>query len=410
MVAFCGFGSEAWGETWGREAEGSFSMLIVGRAAAAPEKTRAVTNWRRSKGMGVPRETVRRGLWHLRSVKVASQQTADQTFYYLIGRIKIVYLIEIGKIQTCSRFRTVVVADTIFLYFREFGVGCCGDRFRFDRNRKWWLGQEFRFSGGSVPQDKQQVRFTTILTSLQQTGRVSVDALSAQLDVSVVTIRRDLDALEQKGLLRRTHGGAVSTDPLFYEPFRHDRSFLAQVQRAADEKRRIGRAAAALITAGETIALTPGTTTTEVIRRLPINYNITVVTNTVNVAMELSKRKDVYVFVTGGHLHGEWFSLVGSAALRSLDNMLINTMFIGADGLDAGWGASCFNADEAELNSTMMKLARRRVAVVDSGKLGRVANWRICKPEELHFLVTDTAATDEMVAPFQKLGVKVMRV
>jgi DeoR/GlpR family transcriptional regulator of sugar metabolism len=268
-------------------------------------------------------------------------------------------------------------------------------------------GQE---SGGSVTQDKQQVRFTAILTGLQQTGRVSVETLSEQLDVSVVTIRRDLDALEQQGLLQRTHGGAVSIEPLFYEPFRRDRSFLAQVERAADEKRRIGRAAAALITVGETIALTPGTTTTEVIRGLPINYNITVVTNTVNVPMELSKRKDVYVFVTGGHLHGEWFSLVGSAALRSLDNMLINTMFIGADGMDASWGASCFNADEAELNSKMMKLARRRVAVVDSGKLGVVANWRICKADELNILVTDTAATDDMVSPFLKLGIEVMRV
>jgi DeoR family transcriptional regulator of aga operon len=248
------------------------------------------------------------------------------------------------------------------------------------------------------------------LTSLQQTGRVAVETLSEQLAVSVVTVRRDLDALEEKGLLRRTHGGAVSIEPLFYEPFRRDQSFLAQVERAADEKRRIGRAAAALITSGETIALTPGTTTTEVIRGLPINYNITVVTNTVNVAMELSKRKDVYVFVTGGHLHGEWFSLVGSAALRSLDNMLINTMFIGADGMDANWGASCFNADEAELNSTMMRLSRRRVAVVDSGKLGVVANWRICKSADLNVLVTDTTATDEMIAPFQKLGIEVMRV
>lgn len=261
-----------------------------------------------------------------------------------------------------------------------------------------------------VSQDKQQVRFTAILTELQQTGRVAVETLSEQLDVSVVTIRRDLDALEQKGLLRRTHGGAVSMEPLFYEPFRRDQSFMAQVERAADEKRRIGRAAAALITPGETIALTPGTTTTEVIRGLPMNYNITVVTNTVNVAMELSKRKDVYVFVTGGHLHGEWFSLVGSAAIKSLENMLINTMFIGADGMDAKWGASCFNADEAELNGTMMKLARRRVAVVDSGKLGVVANWRICHAPELNVLITDTNATDEAIAPFEKLGIEVIRV
>lgn len=262
----------------------------------------------------------------------------------------------------------------------------------------------------TAPQDKQQVRFTTILTALQQTGRVAVEDLSEQLEVSLVTVRRDLDELEQKGLLRRVHGGAVSIEPLFYEPFRRDRSFIAQVERAADEKRRIGRAAAALINPGETIALTPGTTTTEVIRGLPMNYNITVVTNTVNVAMELSKRKDVYVFVTGGHLHGEWFSLVGSAAIKSLENMLINTMFIGADGMDANWGASCFNADEAELNSTMMRLARRRVAVVDSGKLGVVANWRICQTSELNVLITDTNATDEQIAPFQKLGIEVMRV
>ncbi|MBZ5653858.1 MAG: DeoR/GlpR family DNA-binding transcription regulator [Acidobacteriia bacterium] len=261
-----------------------------------------------------------------------------------------------------------------------------------------------------VSQGKQQVRFTSILTALQQTGRVVVEELSEQLGVSLVTVRRDLDVLEQKGLLRRTHGGAVSMEPLFYEPFRKDRSFVAQVERAAEEKRRIGRVAAGLIRPGETIALTPGTTTTEVIRGLPLNYNITVVTNTVNVAMELSKRRDVYVFVTGGHLHGEWFSLVGTTALRALENMLINTMFIGADGIDATWGASCFNADEAELNSTMLRLARRRVAVVDSGKFGVVANWRICHASELNVLITDTGATDEMIVPFQKAGIEVMRV
>ena len=96
-------------------------------------------------------------------------------------------------------------------------------------------------SNSPVSQDKQQIRFTTILTALQQSGRVAVDSLSEQLGVSVVTIRRDLDALEQKGLLQRTHGGAASIEPLFYEPFRRDQSFMAQVERAAEEKRRIAR-------------------------------------------------------------------------------------------------------------------------------------------------------------------------
>jgi DeoR family transcriptional regulator, aga operon transcriptional repressor len=258
--------------------------------------------------------------------------------------------------------------------------------------------------------ETQQQRTQLILTSLQETGSVVVEDLAEQLKVSVVTIRRDLDQLEQQGLLRRTHGGAVSIEPLFYEPFKKDRSFLEQVERQANEKRRIGRAAAAMITPGETIAITPGTTTAEIIRGLPLDCRITVVTNTANIAMELSKRKDVNVFVTGGHLHGEWFSLVGPTAIRSLENMLINTMFVGADGIDPNWGVSCFSSDEAELNATMVKHSRRHIAVVDHTKLNVVANYRICEIGKLTTLITDTGATDEMIAPYQKLGVKVLRV
>jgi DeoR family transcriptional regulator, aga operon transcriptional repressor len=258
--------------------------------------------------------------------------------------------------------------------------------------------------------EKQQQRTNFILSALQDTGSVAVDALADQLRVSVVTIRRDLDLLEQQGLLRRNHGGAVSIEPLFYEPFKKDRSFVAQVERQANEKRRIGRAAATLINPGETIAITPGTTTAEIIRGLPLNSKITVVTNTANIAMELSKRKDVSVFVTGGHLHGEWFSLVGPTAIRSLENMLIHTMFVGADGIDPEWGVSCFNADEAELNATMVRHARRHIAVVDHTKLNVVANWRICEMGTIKTLITDTGASDEMVVPYQKLGIEVLRV
>lgn len=258
--------------------------------------------------------------------------------------------------------------------------------------------------------DKQQVRLTAILTALQQSGSVSVEGLSKELDVSLVTIRRDLDALENKGLLRRTHGGAISIEPFFYEPFRNDRSFQAQVERFAEDKRRIGRAAAALIKEGEIIALTPGTTTTEVIRGIPLNHRVTVVTSTVNVAMELSKRKDLEVFVTGGHLRGEWFSLVGPTAAQSLSHLSIHTLFIGADGVDSKQGVTCFSPDESQLNSTMVRHAQRKIAVVDHSKFGVVAGWRICPTSELDLLITDSGATDEMIEPFEKARVQVMRV
>jgi len=264
-------------------------------------------------------------------------------------------------------------------------------------------------SSTSVP-GKQQLRLTAILEKLRQSGTVTVETLSTELGASVVTIRRDLDQLEQDGLLQRTHGGAISIEPLFYEPFKNDRSFQAHLEKFADEKRRIGRAAAALVERGKSIALTPGTTTLEIIRGLPLNHNISVITNTVNIAMELSKRKDIDVFVTGGHLRGDWFSLVGFSAIESLQHLLIHTLFIGADGIDASWGASCFSPDEAALNAAMVKLSRRRIAVVDHSKITVVAGWRICQTEELHMLITDTGATDEMVAPFEHAGITVVRV
>lgn len=258
--------------------------------------------------------------------------------------------------------------------------------------------------------NKQQSRLTTILTTLQQRGAVTVDALSEELTVSPVTIRRDLDQLAADGLLQRTHGGAVSIEPLFYEPFKNDRSFQAQLERFADEKRRIGRAAAGLIQPGETIALSPGTTTMEVIRGLPLNQNITVITNTVNIAMELSKRRDVNVFVTGGHLHGDWFSLIGPTATQSLEQILVHTMFVGVDGIDMEMGMSSLSAEEANVIAAMMKIARRRIAVADHSKIGVMAGWRIGPIKDLHMLITDTGATEEMVEPFRRVGVEVMQV
>lgn len=262
----------------------------------------------------------------------------------------------------------------------------------------------------NAPASKQQSRLTAILEKLQQAGEVSVDSLSAEFAVSVVTIRRDLDQLAREGLLHRTHGGAVSIEPLFYEPFKNHSSFQTQFEKMADEKRRIGRAAAALVGRGETIALTPGTTTVEVIRGLPLNQKLTIVTNTVNIAMELSRRRDLDVFVTGGHLRGDWFSLVGPTAIQSMQQILIHTLFIGSDGMDSECGITCFNPEEAELNSAMVKLSRRRIAVLDHTKFGVVAGWRICQTSDLHALITDTGATDEMVEPFLNAGIQVLRV
>ena len=258
--------------------------------------------------------------------------------------------------------------------------------------------------------DKQSNRAAVILRELRQLGSVSVEALRDRLEVSLATVRRDLQELEERGLLRRTHGGAVPIEPLFYEACRHDRSFQDQVGSFAEEKRRIAQAASELVSPGDTIALTAGTTTTEVIRCLHELSGITVITNTANVAMELSNRKDINVFVTGGHLRGDWFSLVGPAAVATMKGLFVDIVFIGVNGIDAERGLTCFNADEAEINLAMVRQAKRKIVVADHSKLSVVGNWLICPTDAVDMLITDTSAADGTIAPFLERGIEVRRV
>lgn len=253
-------------------------------------------------------------------------------------------------------------------------------------------------------------RAERILRELRQAGSISVEHLCELLDVSVATVRRDLQELEDKGLLRRTHGGAVSIEPLFYEPFRHDSSFQEQIERHAEEKRRIALAAADMVQDGETIALTAGTTTTEVVRSIRNRRGVTVVTSTINVAMELTKRTDLEVFVTGGFLRGDWFSLVGPAAGHAMSQINVAKVFLGVNGIDARKGLTSANSGEAAINRIMVDQAKQRIVVADHSKLGAVATYRFCGAHEAQVLITDSGASDEMIRPFEDLGMAVSRV
>ena len=252
-------------------------------------------------------------------------------------------------------------------------------------------------------------RATAIVEEVLREGEVSVDGLAAHLGVSLATVRRDLAALEGQGLVRRTHGGATAVSPVAYEAFRHDSSFQEQEGRHAEEKRRIGLAAAELVKDGETIGLTPGTTATQVARSLRHRKGITVVTNTVNVAMELCHREDLTVFVTGGYLRGGWFSLVGAPAASGVREVFLDKVFLGVNAFHAERGLTCLHPEEAAINRALVGQARERVVVADRSKLGRVARCLICPTSEVHVLVTDRDASDEEVRPFLEKGIEVRR-
>jgi DeoR family transcriptional regulator of aga operon len=249
-----------------------------------------------------------------------------------------------------------------------------------------------------------------ILEQLLRTGALTIEELCERFGISVATARRDLDQLEKQGRLRRTHGGAKAVEPLLYEPFRHVSTFQVESDHYAEEKRRIGIAAAALIQEGDTIAVTSGTTALYVTRGIPVDKKITVVTNTVNVAMELSNRTDLSIFVTGGFMHGGWFSLVGTVAAQAMRGIFVDRVFMGASGVHAEHGITAFHSDEAGFNSVMVKQARQKIVVADRSKLGELATHLFCPIQDVDILITDAGATDSDIAPFLANGIEVQRV
>jgi DeoR family transcriptional regulator of aga operon len=164
-----------------------------------------------------------------------------------------------------------------------------------------------------------------------------------------------------------------------------------------------------LVRTGQTIALSGGTTTTEVVRSLKVLSGISIITSTVNVAMELSNRKDIEVIVTGGHLRGNWFTLVGPIANAATEMLFADIMFIGVDGINATHGLTCTNSAEAEFVRKLVHHSKQKIVVADHSKLGAVSDWLLCPTCEIDGLITDSGASDEAVSPFEKLGIAVTR-
>jgi DeoR family transcriptional regulator, aga operon transcriptional repressor len=249
-----------------------------------------------------------------------------------------------------------------------------------------------------------------ILEAIHRNGRASVEKLAAKLQTSAATIRRDLSELERRGLLKREHGCAVVVEPVVHDQFRVDSSFQEQIRRMADEKRRIGIAAARLVKPGQTIAIGAGTTTTHIARSLPPVDKVTVVTNTVNIGLELARRDDVRIFVTGGFLHGGWFSLTGATALNAIREMYFDQVFLSATGIHPERGLTDSHAEEAAINRAFLKQARRKVVVADHTKFSIVANNFLSSLEDLDLIITDTGASERMLASYRKKGVEIQRV
>ena len=250
-------------------------------------------------------------------------------------------------------------------------------------------------------------RAQLILQQLLRVGKISVASLAKRLKVSPTTIRRDLAELEERGLLRRSHGGAVPIQRLLYEPFRHLSYYHEQERQHGAEKRRIGLVAAELVKDGDILAIGAGTTATQVARSVCLHKGITILTNAVNVAMELSHRDDLKVFVTGGFLSGDWFALVGAPAIQNAGEMFVDKVFIGVDGIHIDHGLTTNYPDQATIHRAMMRQARQRIVVADHTKIGDIGTALIAPVKDVDLIITDKSVTAKSLAGFSAKVLKV---
>ncbi|MBO1437326.1 DeoR/GlpR family DNA-binding transcription regulator [Meiothermus sp. CFH 77666] len=254
-----------------------------------------------------------------------------------------------------------------------------------------------------MPSLEATFRHQEILEVLHRDGRLQVRQLAEHFGVSTVTIRTDLEYLEQRGLLRRTRGGAVPAETKRFElPLEETRQVHAR------EKERIGHHAAALVRDGETIILDVGSTTTELAKALPSSLrNVVVITSGLNIALLLESHPGITVIVTGGTLRPLQHSLVNPYGTLLLQEINADKAFIGCNGVHPDKGFTNTNLQEAEIKRAMMEAARETIVLADHSKLMQVAAARIGPLEAAHLLITDRKAKSEDLLALRQRGLEV---
>jgi DeoR family transcriptional regulator of aga operon len=240
-----------------------------------------------------------------------------------------------------------------------------------------------------------------IVALAQQHGRVLVEELSQSLGISRITIRKDLDYLQRRGALQRTHGGAL----LPGSGALSDPSLQEKEGRHSAEKQRISAAAVEMVQEGQCVLLDSGTTTTAIARALKKFSHLTIITNAVNIAAELSGT-DFEVLLTGGSLRKNSFSLVGPLAEDMLHDMHADILFLGVDGFDLEVGLTTPNVMESRVNRAMVKASAVVVAVCDSTKFNRRSMSKIVDASAIHHVITDSNLNKETAEALRSLNIR----
>jgi DeoR/GlpR family transcriptional regulator of sugar metabolism len=247
---------------------------------------------------------------------------------------------------------------------------------------------------------RQQV----ILELLNQAGFVSVADLSIRLQVSEMTIRRDLQPLEEKLLIRRVHGGAMAINKCIQEP-----QFELRASSSLEAKQIIARLAATLVEEGTTIALDSGTTALALAQSLAEYQGITIITTNLRVMNFCLNHSNLQVIVPGGLLRPGEGSLIGSYTLEFLRNIHVDQFFMGIGGIDSKVGVTEYNAEDAAVKKILVENSHQVIALADYSKFNKITFAKICDLEVLDIVVTDGKVPEPLRDSFQQQGITVLQ-
>lgn len=250
-----------------------------------------------------------------------------------------------------------------------------------------------------------QERRNKIIDLLHEDGIVKVSELMKLFDVSIETIRRDLEYMEEHGMLERVYGGAVPAQPRATEP-----SYSTREIKHYKEKKAIGERAVELVKDEDVIAIDIGTTTLEFAKALVGKRRITVITNSMKIAMVLSEDTDIRVLMVGGEVRSGEFSVSGYMADNDMGHFITDKYFLGVGGLSLSKGITDYHLEESNLRRIVIENTQKVIALADHSKIGAVAMNKICGLDQVDTLVTDSNVDSFIVESLTDSNIEVIQV
>ncbi len=244
-------------------------------------------------------------------------------------------------------------------------------------------------------------RRQAILSALDEAEQISVMELSRQLEVSEVTIRQDLQVLQQQNLLLRTRGGAAKVNTL------PELSFEFRQMQQAEEKARIGQAAAQLVRPGDALVIDASTTSQAMIPFLKNIPDLTIITNSLKVSMSLLRMPQIHVMMPGGSLRRDAISLIGHHDTGFFKGLNVRLGFFGARGITIEQGLTDINLQEAQMKRKFVEMCQTVVGVVDGSKWGQIAVVTFANLDEVQCIITNDGAPANLVEAVRQRGVDV---